>query len=95
MLKCARLCKALQCGVAVSPPTPLGTSQVLPLDAALVNVVHDELVVECAEDCTAEVTALLEQCMTNAWLRLFPDHPALTRGLVEAHVGPNWDEAKG
>ena len=64
-------------------------------DAALVNVVHDELVVECAEDCTTEVTALLEQCMTNAWLRLFPDHPALTRDLVEAHVGPNWDEAKG
>ena len=65
------------------------------LDAALVNVVHDELVVECAEDCTAEVTALLEQCMTDAWLRLFPDYPALTRGLVEAHVGANWAEAKG
>ena len=67
----------------------------MPQDAALVNVVHDELVVECAEDCTTEVTALLEQCMTAAWLRLFPDHPALTRGLVEAHLGANWAEAKG
>ena len=80
-------------------PTPLDTDQRtlwgLRQDAALVNVVHDELVVECAEDCTAEVTALLEQCMTNAWLRLFPDHPALTRDLVEAHVGANWAEAKG
>lgn len=65
------------------------------LDAALVNVIHDELVVECTEDSTADVTALLEHCMTAAWLRLFPNYPTLTRGIVEAHAGANWAEAKG
>lgn len=59
------------------------------------NVIQDELIVECAEACTEEVTALLEQCMTAVWLRLFPEHSTLTRGIVEAHVGASWAEAKG
>ncbi len=33
--------------------------------------------------------------MTAAWLRLFPNFPALTRGIVEARTGANWAEAKG
>jgi DNA polymerase-1 len=63
------------------------------LDAHLVNIVHDELVVEAAEQEAAAVQQALEQAMVAGMLAIFPT--ASTRGLVEAHAGPNWAAAKG
>lgn len=62
------------------------------LDAQLVNVVHDELVVEAAEQDAAAVQQALEEAMVAGMLDLFPT--AATCGLVEAHVGTNWATAK-
>ena len=63
------------------------------LGAALVNVVHDELVVECNPDRVTEVSAAVEQAMVAGFLAIFPRGAA--RDLVEAHSGSNWAAAKG
>ena len=62
------------------------------LDAELVNIVHDELVVESADEDVPEVKSAVEQAMVRGMLAIFPD--ATTRGLVEAASGTNWAEAK-
>ena len=65
----------------------------LPDNAQLVNIVHDELVVECAPEQAAAVSAAVEAAMTAGFLAIFPR--GSTRDLVEAHSGPNWASAKG
>ena len=65
----------------------------LPEGAALVNVVHDELVVECAPEQAAAVQAEVERAMVAGFLAIFPS--GSTRDLVEAHSGSNWAAAKG
>jgi DNA polymerase I len=62
------------------------------LGAALVNVIHDEMVVECNPDRVADVSAAVEAAMTAGFLVIFPD--GSTRDMVEAHSGPNWAAAK-
>jgi DNA polymerase-1 len=47
------------------------------LDAALLLQVHDELVVECAEELEPEIEQLLGRHMTAAYLELFPAAPTL------------------
>ncbi len=64
------------------------------LDARLVNVVHDELVLEVAEKDAAAVRTGVERAMAEGFLAVFPDGAAVTSGLVEAKAGPNWAEAK-
>lgn len=64
----------------------------LPEGAALVNIVHDELVVECAPEQAAAVSAEVERAMVAGFLAIFPE--GSTRDLVEAHSGPNWAAAK-
>ncbi len=66
--------------------------ELAPFDAEPVNIVHDELVVECAEDEDAQVRAALERTMTAGLLDVFPDAP--TEGLVEASSGHTWADAK-
>ena len=63
------------------------------LGAVLVNVVHDELVVECPEDRAEDTKAAVERAMVAGFLSVFPE--GSTRDLVEAHAGANWAEAKG
>jgi DNA polymerase I len=63
------------------------------LGAALVNVVHDELVVECDPERAADVAAAIVDAMTRGFLSVFPE--GSTRELVDAHSGPNWAAAKG
>ena len=63
------------------------------LGAQLVNVVHDELVVECALEQAGAVAAEVERAMVAGFLAIFPK--GCTRDLVEAHSGPNWAAAKG
>lgn len=59
----------------------------------LVNCVHDEVLIEVPEDkATDEYKALMEQCMVDAYLEVFPD--GVTNGLVDAAYGTNWASAK-
>ena len=62
------------------------------IDALLVNIVHDELVLEVVEADADRATVAVEAAMIEGMLEIFPD--ASTVGLVEAHVGSNWAEAK-
>lgn len=63
------------------------------LDAKLVNVVHDELVLEASEADAPAVQDAVESAMTEGMLAIFPQ--ASITGLVEAHSSPNWAAAKG
>jgi DNA polymerase-1 len=67
--------------------------RLLGIDAKLVNVVHDEMVLEVAADEVAAAKAAVEEAMVEGMLSIFPR--ADCNGLVEAHSGPNWAEAKG
>ena len=62
------------------------------LDAAIILQVHDEIVVECAEDLADEVGACLAEAMTAAWLEVFPGEPA--GGIVDVHAVRCWADAK-
>jgi DNA polymerase I-like protein with 3'-5' exonuclease and polymerase domains len=62
-------------------------------DAELIMMVHDEFVVEAAED-RAEVAAeVVEREMTAAFAEVFPEVP--TNGLVEGKAVRCWADAKG
>jgi len=62
------------------------------LDIKLVNIIHDEIVLEVAEEVADQAVHLLEKAMINGMLRVFPE--AVTIGLVEAAIGDSWGEAK-
>jgi DNA polymerase I len=64
------------------------------LDAKLVNIVHDELVLEVAEADADKVIAAVESAMAEGFLAIFPEGHAAMTGLVEARHGPNWAAAK-
>lgn len=61
-------------------------------DARLVNVVHDEVIVDCHEDCVDEVKEYIKGGMEQAMVTIFPEATLL--GLVDVGVGDNWAEAK-
>ena len=56
-------------------------------------IVDNELVVECDPEQAGRVAAEVERAMTAGFLAIFPN--GATRGLVDAHSGPNWAAAKG
>lgn len=62
------------------------------LDARLVSTVHDEIVLTCHEKDADQAEELLKDCMTRAYLEMFPGAP--TTGLVKCGRGKNWAEAK-
>jgi DNA polymerase-1 len=62
------------------------------LDAKLVNVVHDEIVLEVAKRDAPRTEQAVEKAMIEGMLAMFPD--ASTVGLVEAKAGVNWAEVK-
>ena len=62
--------------------------------ARLINVVHDEIVVECGEEDVVCISQQMESGMVAAFTELFPEHPDLAEGLVEVGVGNNWADAK-
>ncbi len=62
------------------------------LDAKLVNIVHDEIVLEVAEKDVQPAIEALKKAMTEGLLAIFPHATAV--GLVEARAGINWAEAK-
>lgn len=61
-------------------------------NAKLVNVVHDEILLEVDARDTPTVSKLLEKAMTLGFLDIFPG--AHTTHLVDAASGPNWAHAK-
>ena len=58
------------------------------LDAVVLAVIHDEIIVECAPALGEHVKALLEESMIAGMLAIFPE--ASTIGLVEAHLAHSW-----
>ena len=56
------------------------------------NIVHDELVLEVAEEDVEAVKVAVEKAMVEGMLSIFPE--ATTRDLVEANDGLNWAESK-
>jgi DNA polymerase-1 len=61
-------------------------------DAKLVNIIHDEIVVEAAEEDLAQVIIALNEAMVEGMLTIFPN--ASTKNLVEIEGGGNWAETK-
>ena len=57
------------------------------------NVVHDEIVLQVAADQAPAAKTAVEEAMVAGMLAVFPR--ADCNGLVEAHSGCNWAEAKG
>ena len=62
------------------------------LDAFLVNVIHDEFVVEALGEHAQLAKNAIEKAMTEGMLTIFPH--ATTINLVEAHIGTSWADAK-
>lgn len=58
----------------------------------LVNCVHDEVTVECAEDYGNNMKVIVENCMKEAFKDVFPN--GIVNGLVEAKIGNSWGAAK-
>jgi DNA polymerase I-like protein with 3'-5' exonuclease and polymerase domains len=56
----------------------------------LIACVHDELVVEVRAEHAELARQILQEEMTAAFVRLFPDAP--TTGLLDIKTGPNWGE---
>lgn len=59
--------------------------------AKLVNVVHDELLLEAEEEIAPQVLPMLISCMEEAGQAFIPDIPI----IAEGSIGKNWKEAKG
>ena len=64
------------------------------LDAKPIIHVHDEIVLEVADRDVPAAKRALQDAMTTGFRALFPDHADMP-GLVEAHAGPTWFDAKG
>jgi DNA polymerase-1 len=62
------------------------------MDAKLVNTIHDELVIEAAEEDLANVMIAVKNAMEEGMLAIFPE--ASTKNLVEINAGANWAKAK-
>lgn len=58
----------------------------------LLSSVHDEIIVECLEVEAPAVASMVETSMIQGFLEIFPT--GITRGLVEAHYGRTWADAK-
>ncbi len=54
--------------------------------------VHDEILIEVAKADAERASVLLIKAMTDAFAETFPGAPL--NGLVEAHIGMNWADAK-
>lgn len=58
----------------------------------LLNTVHDEVVIETDEGEEEETSKVVIDSMTKAYLSVFPN--GVTKNLVEAKWGKNWEQAK-
>ena len=58
------------------------------LDARPVNIVHDEIIIECRKDAAAEMLGILPDCMVRGMERYLKKVPV----LVEAKIADSWAE---
>ncbi len=58
------------------------------LDARPVNLVHDEIIIECRKDVAEEMSGILEDCMVRGMERYLKKVPV----LVEAKIADSWAE---
>ena len=67
------------------------------LDARIINLIHDEVVLEVADSDVEAAKAALVETMTAGFAAIFPEAAALgtLRDLVEAHSDLDWAAAKG
>ena len=82
----------VQGGAAECLLAALAALDVESLGGHLVNIVHDELIVECEPEQAGAVSSEVERAMVAGFLAIFPT--GSTRDLVDAHSGPNWAAAK-
>lgn len=64
----------------------------LPSMARLIACVHDEVIVGCHKDIVNQTKSIVETCMINAYLKVYPK--GITNNLVSVGVGDSWSEAK-
>lgn len=62
--------------------------------AKIVNVIHDEVIIECAEEMGEDIKIIIENAMLDGFLDVFPKAGLYTKDLVEAHINTNWKDAK-
>ena len=62
------------------------------LDAKIIHCIHDEFLLEAAEDDAEQAATILAQTMTDAFTQLFPGAP--TGHLLDCGIGKTWAEAK-
>ncbi len=63
-------------------------------ECSLVNVIHDEILLEVVESQAQEIATRAAQAMEAAFLDVFPSAHPYMKGLVEAKIGKNWSETK-
>jgi len=63
-------------------------------ECRLVNVIHDEILLEVKEEKTNEYALKATEDMELAFLDVFPNAKPYLKGLVEAKIGKNWAETK-
>lgn len=61
-------------------------------NAHVVNVIHDEVIVDSCQSCTGAVTKIVQKAFENAMLKYFPE--ATLRGLAEPCIVNKWGEAE-
>ena len=62
------------------------------LDAKIIHCIHDEFLLEAAEDDAEQAATILAQTITDAFAMLFPGVP--TGHLLDCGIGKTWAEAK-
>jgi DNA polymerase I-like protein with 3'-5' exonuclease and polymerase domains len=62
------------------------------IDAEITLSVHDEIVIEAAEDDAEDARDRLVEAMLEAWAEVFPDAP--DTGIVDCKIVRAWDNAK-
>lgn len=69
-------------------------SSMLCSECRLVNVVHDEILLEVKEDKAQEYADKAKEAMEQAFLDVFPNSTSCLKGLVESKIGMNWAATK-
>jgi DNA polymerase I-like protein with 3'-5' exonuclease and polymerase domains len=62
--------------------------------ARLVNIIHDELVLECPESFADQAKSILEEAMHCGFMTMFPSASYMLHDLVEMGIGKSWQDAK-
>lgn len=63
-------------------------------DCQIVNIIHDEILLEVREDLAEFYAEKVKQAMEAAFLDVFPDAKLYLKGLIDAKTGKNWAETK-